>query len=120
MLKETLATLKRDKNVLAVYQFGSHGTKKQTPLSDIDWCVFTKNSDKKKLLHIYSSGTDTLDISLFDHLPAYIKPEVFKGKPLFVKDNKFIQKKFVTSFREFQDFRRVYDKYQQALKKRHS
>ena len=66
MLKKLVNELKRDKNVMAVYLFGSHGTSKQTPLSDVDICVFTKQFSPKDILHIASFGSDILDVSVFD------------------------------------------------------
>ena len=73
--------LQRKKEVIAAYQFGSHQTSKQTPLSDIDICLFIKEMDNQTILDLSSYGSEKIDISLFDNLPIYIKPEVFRGKP---------------------------------------
>ena len=113
-----LNELKKKKNVVAAYMFGSHGTPRQNPLSDVDICVFTKDTNKKTVLDIYSYGSDKIDISVFDNLPLYIKPEVFKGKPLFIKDKFFIAERFAKSFREYQDFKKYQDVYWKNLKKR--
>ncbi|MFH1276192.1 MAG: nucleotidyltransferase domain-containing protein [Candidatus Woesearchaeota archaeon] len=118
MLKELVKQLKNDPNIIGAYLFGSHGTEKETPLSDIDICLFTKTFDKKSILNFYSYGTEKIDISIFNLLPVYIKPEVFKGKPLFIKNNNFINKQFASSFREFQDFKPFYDRYIKRLKRR--
>ncbi|MBS3168850.1 nucleotidyltransferase domain-containing protein [Candidatus Woesearchaeota archaeon] len=110
--------LKRDKSVLAVYLFGSHGTRRETPLSDVDICVFTKTTTKSDILNIKSFGSDKFDISLFDTLPIYLKSEVFKGKPLFVRDRYFIAEKFAQSFRQYQDFKKYERGFWDAARKK--
>jgi len=112
--------LKKNKDIVAIYQFGSYGTKKYNPqLSDIDICVFTKSPlTKNKILNIYSSGTDKLDISIFDSLPIYVKPEVFKGKPLFIKDKYFIAKVFAQSLRSSWDYQKCQTLFWGNVKKR--
>ena len=112
-MKKIIAQLKKEPSVIAAYQFGSHQTKKQTPLSDIDICLFTKDIDDKTILNLASFGTEKIDLSIFNNLPIYVKPEVFKGKPLFVKDKFFVANKFAISFRKYQDFK----KYWSILKK---
>ena len=118
MLKKIIKEIKEDDNVIAAYLFGSHGTKRQMPLSDIDICLFTKKNSPKTLLKSYSYGSDLVDISVFDALPLYIQPEVFKGKPLFIKNKDFIARKFAVSFRDYQDSRKYYQNYWKGLKKR--
>lgn len=119
MFDKIISQLKKNRQVIAIYQFGSFGTTKYNPkLSDIDICVFTKSNDKNTILDIASFGSDKLDISIFDQLPIYLKPEVFKGKPLLVKDKWLVANKFAISFREYQDFRKYQQKYWNELKKR--
>lgn len=119
MLDKVISELKKNRNVFGIYQFGSYGTQKYNPaLSDIDICVFTKNIDRATLLEMSSFGTDKLDISVFDTLPTYLKPEVFKGKPLWIKDRFLIARKFAVSFRESQDFKKYQQEYWKTLKKR--
>lgn len=120
MNRKLIQQLKNNKNIVAAYLFGSYGTKKQTPLSDIDLCLFTKKTDKKTILDLYSYGSEKMDISIFDNLPIYIKPEVFRGKPLFVKDKKLVAEKFAFSFRQYQDFKKYEQKYWNSLKERFS
>ena len=116
-MKKIIAQLKKNPNVIAAYQFGSHQTKKQSPLSDIDICLFVKDYNKKTLLNVASYGTNKIDLSIFNQLPIYVQPEVFKGKPLFVKDKLFVAEKFAISFRKYQDFKKYQKKYWSILKK---
>ena len=81
--KSIVRELKSNRAVIAAYQFGSYGTKRHGPLSDVDVCLFTKELTSAEVLNLASYGSDKLDISIFDQLPMYIKPEVFRGKPLF-------------------------------------
>ena len=116
--KQLINELKKNKNVIAAFQFGSHGTSRQTPFSDIDICLFTKDTTKKTILELSSYGTDLIDISLFDTLPMYIKPEVFKGKPLFVKDKFLIAEKFAKAQRAYIDSKKYEEAHWKALRKR--
>ncbi len=117
-LEKTVKELKQRKEVVAAYLFGSHGTPRQNPLSDIDICLFTKKIDFKTLLNLYSYGGQKLDLSLFDNLPPAIQMEVFKGRPLFIKDKYFVAEKFAKSYRQYQDFRRYQEVYWKELKRR--
>ncbi len=118
MIDEILKDAKKDKTIIAAYLFGSHGTKRETPLSDIDICFFTKDIAKKTILNAFSFGGQKIDISVFDLLPPHVKVEVFKGKPLFVKNKYFVAEKFAKSFREHQDFRKYRESYLKAVKRR--
>ncbi|PIN74241.1 hypothetical protein COV20_01340 [Candidatus Woesearchaeota archaeon CG10_big_fil_rev_8_21_14_0_10_45_16] len=114
-LKSLLGKLQKENTVLAVYLFGSHGTEKETPLSDIDLCLFTAPLSNKEYLNLMSYGTDKIDISIFDKLPYNIKVEVFKGKPLYVKDKDFVIRQYAISLRQYYDSHKYYTKYFEAV-----
>ncbi len=118
MLQKLVNELKQDKNVMAVYLFGSHGTTRETPLSDIDICVFTRSLTSQDILHISSFGSEKVDVSIFDCLPLYVQPEVFKGKPLFVRDKYFVAEQYARCFRAYQDFKRYELRYWDVLQQR--
>lgn len=117
-MKKLIAELKKNKNIIAAFQFGSHQTAHQTPLSDIDICLFTTDTTKKTILELSSYGSDIIDISLFDNLPQYIKPEVFKGKELFVKDKFLIAEKFAKAQRAYLDSKKYEEAHWKTLRKR--
>ncbi len=117
-LGKTVRELKQRKEVVAAYLFGSHGTPRQNPLSDIDLCLFTKKISPKTLLELYSYGGKKLDLSLFDSLPPAAQMEVFKGRPLFIKDKYFVAEKFAKSYRQYQDFRKYQEAYWTQLKEK--
>ena len=107
-----------DENVVGIYQFGSHGTPTQTPLSDIDICIFTRTVDNKLRLHYKSFGTKMYDISIFDDLPLYVKADVFRGKLLHTKDKQYLISLFAKTFRAAQDFRKHSELYWSHLQKK--
>lgn len=79
--------------MVAAYIFGSHGTSKQTPLSDIDLCLFTTDTDKETILELSSFGSDELDVSLFDNLLiGNILKEGEQMKEIFLLFNRQIYK----------------------------
>lgn len=93
------------KNVKAVYLFGSYAKNKHGALSDIDLCVIG-NLDNREKLEVAGYGSDNLDISLFDELPIYIKFRVLKeGRPLIVKDKRFLNFVKVNTMHEYFDFK---------------
>ena|SRR3989338_8806275 len=118
MIETIVKDVKKDKTIIAAYLFGSHGTEKETPLSDIDICFFTKDITRATILNAFSFGDKKIDISIFDLLPPHVKVEVFKGKPLFIKDKFFVAEKFAKSFREYQDFKKYRDAYFKVTRKR--
>lgn len=100
-IPEIAKEIAKNKHVEAVYLFGSYASEKQHILSDIDICIITKNDNEDVRFPV----TDDLDISYFHRLPLTIQFRVFKeGKPLVVKDDKFILKLKSRVLREYIEF----------------
>ena len=98
----------KNKNVKAVYLFGSQVSGKVHGLSDIDLCVITDGRDGK---FAYSAG-DNVDISIFDMLPVPIQFRVLKeGKPLVIKDQDFIYNLKIKTIQEYLDIKPLINKY---------
>lgn len=96
-----------NKNVKAIYLFGSYATGNIKPLSDIDLCIIGNLKEKDKL-KIAGYISDNLDISFFDELPIYIKFRVFKyGKLLIVKDEKFLRLIKLNTLNQYRDFKPI-------------
>ncbi|MBS3066023.1 nucleotidyltransferase domain-containing protein [Candidatus Pacearchaeota archaeon] len=105
----------KNKNVKAVYLFGSHATGMAYSLSDIDLCVIGKLDDKEKLKAM-SFSSDNLDISFFEELPIYIKFRVLnEGRLLFVRDNDYLNVLKIKIMREYIDFKPMINKYIQRV-----
>lgn len=117
-VNKILQKIKKEKKVQAIYLFGSHGTDREMPLSDIDICFFTEPLSFKELLYLKSFGDAKIDISIFDNLPAPIKVEVFKGKSLYVKNKRIIAEKFASSYRHYQDFNKYRERYEYYFTKK--
>ncbi|MEK6859306.1 MAG: nucleotidyltransferase domain-containing protein [Nanoarchaeota archaeon] len=99
-----------NKNVKAVYLFGSYATGNPKPLSDIDLCVIGNLKEKDKI-KISGYSSDNLDISFFDELPIYIKFRVFRdGKPLLIKDEKYLWLIKKITLNQYRDFKPIINK----------
>ncbi|MFH0875811.1 MAG: nucleotidyltransferase domain-containing protein [archaeon] len=100
------------KSVYAVYLFGSYATGKQTPLSDIDICVFAdKKISEKEKTDIFCCCSNEVDISYFHELPILIRYRVFRdGKPLLIRDKKKLHNDKYYTVKSYLDFRWIIDK----------
>jgi len=109
-IKKIIKKISDNKNVKAVYLFGSYAKNNVKPMSDIDLCIFgnIKERDKRKIA-AYSS--DNLDISFFDELPIYIKFRIFKeGKPLIIRDEEYLEIIKLITLKQYRDFKPIIDK----------
>ena len=113
-LKKLVRIFSRNKHITAVYVFGSYAKKKNTPLSDIDVCVFTDSIKitEKMRSDIISHGSDELDINIFSELPITVQIRVFnEGIPLFVRDEEFVNHIQAETISRFLDFKPVLHTY---------
>lgn len=112
VLSDIVGELKNFDFVKAVYVFGSYAADKQTPVSDIDICViddpgFSRDERRK----VYRFATDKLDVSLFSDLPLYMQYEVFKGRSLYMRDEKYVRELREKTTFEYLDKRWLWDDY---------
>jgi predicted nucleotidyltransferase len=92
-LEKIANELKKEKFVEAIILFGSFAKGKATPISDIDVCVIDNQKFPKKVRRkAYAYSSEKVNISLFSELPLYIKHEVLKGKPMFIRHKNFFRK----------------------------
>ncbi len=91
-LKEIVNKISKNKNVQAVYLFGSYARGEESPNSDVDLCIIGDLSKEEKT-KIFFLGNEKTDISFFSGLPIIIQIKIFsEGKLLFVKNEDEIQK----------------------------
>ncbi len=110
-LYKIVREISKRENVAGVYLFGSHATRKNNALSDIDLCVIGNLKNKEKT-DILGYTTDNLDISFFNDLPIWIKIRVLKqGRALIVKDKEFIDKIKINIARKYLDFKYILNRY---------
>ena len=115
-LNTIIEEVKTDKEILALFLFGSTARKENDKHSDIDIClVLTPRSytprelSQKKLSYLKRFN---LDIQVFQQLPIYIKMRVLKeGKVLHCKDEDVLYNIAFTVIQEFADFEPIYRDY---------
>jgi len=105
--------LKRNREIEAVYLFGSYVKKNVKPFSDIDICVITeRNISKKVKEEILSNSSKKIDISMFWDLPLVIRFRVIKeGKLLYKKDDLKLQRIKIDTFKSYLDFQPIIKKH---------
>ena len=100
--------ISRNKNVKAVYLFGSYARGVVHVNSDIDLCIITKNNYED----VRCPASDNLDISFFHKLPISIQYRVFKeGKPLFIKDKNFVDRLKIKTLEIYLDFKPLINRF---------
>jgi predicted nucleotidyltransferase len=115
-LTKIIEEVATDKEILAVFLFGSTARKENGKYSDIDIClVLTPRSytprelSQKKLSYLKRFN---LDIQVFQQLPIYIKTRVMKeGKVLHCKNEDALYDIAFTVIQEFADFEPIYKDY---------
>lgn len=107
---------KKDKEVIAVILFGSRARKEAKPDSDIDICLVLRNPGKSTEKRIDYSLSDKLDVQVFQSLPMYVKMRILKeGKILFCGDEKVLYEIALSTIREFEDYKKFYYGYLEAM-----
>jgi predicted nucleotidyltransferase len=87
--------------------------------SDIDLCVYYEGSsgDAAQFRHRALSNLpgSRYDIQIFQQLPLYVRIEVIRGLPVFVRNTRFLYERAIDTLRDFEDFKhRLYDYTGQA------
>ena len=108
--------VKTDKEILALFLFGSTARKENDKHSDIDICLVLiprsytpRELSQKKLSYLKKFN---LDIQIFQQLPIYIKRRVIKeGKVLHCKDEDTLYEITFIVIQEFADFEHIYRDY---------
>ena len=113
-IKKIVDKMKKNKEVQAVYLFGSYAGKKTKPYSDVDICAVTR--DKLQLEKKADIASDFLsekiDLSIFWDLPLAVRFRVLKeGKLLYCKNNLFLHRAKVNTMKRYMEFRPVIDRY---------
>ena len=115
-LNGIIRDIKKDKQILAVFLFGSTAREENHKKSDIDVCLVLKAGrytikelSRKKLEYLKSYD---FDIQVFQQLPIYIKKRIIKeGKVLFCRDEAALYEIAFSVIREFADFEYIYRDY---------
>jgi predicted nucleotidyltransferase len=98
--------------IKGLYIFGSQASGEATPVSDLDICVIDDTTyPKEERMEAYSLGNYGVNISLFSELPLYIQFEVFKGRPIFIKDEESVKELKEQTVWEYLDTKYLWDEY---------
>lgn len=107
-------------HVQFIILYGSAAEERMSPESDIDLCVYYEgcSGDAAQFRHRALSdlpGT-RFDIQIFQQLPLYVRVEVIRGIPVFVRNTRFLYERAIDTLRDFEDFKhRLYDYTGQAM-----
>lgn len=120
-LDELIKRARQDKQILAVFLFGSAARGDNLDNSDIDICLMLKKGayaplelSRKKLEYLKSFS---LDVQIFQQLPIYIKKRIIQeGKNLFCADDDELYEIVFQTIQEFEDFRPIYSEYLKEVK----
>ncbi len=116
-LKQIAEKAKKDKEILAVIVFGSFARGEK--FEDIDVClVLDKKYDSLKMSRkaLQFSVLDKLDVHVFQQLPLYIRPRIFKeGKLIFCRNYDSLHDIAIQTMREFEDFKPIYQSHVEAV-----
>ena len=121
-LEKLLTKARQDKDVLAVFLFGSAVREEQTQLSDIDLCLvlapkpppFEPTDFSRKRLHYLKNFN--FDIQIFQQLPLYIRRRILKeGRILFVRDEALLYELAFHTAQLFEDFKPIYLSYLEEM-----
>ncbi len=116
VLEDLVKKAERDKDILAVMLFGSYA--RGEPARDIDVCLvlYPKKISKGFDKRIEYSGTENLDVSVFQDLPLYVRPSVLKeGIVLHCKNEDLLYDIAIKTVKEFELFRPKYEMYLEGI-----
>ncbi len=117
-LKQLIDLAKKDREILAVIIFGSAARGEK--FEDIDICLvmgknFDMNKAGKKRIN-FSSLSDKFDVHIFQQLPLYIRPRIFReGKVIFCRDREALYDISFATAREFEDFKPIHKSQVEAV-----
>lgn len=122
LVEKLLAKVQEDKDVIAVFLFGSIARQEQTYLSDIDICLVLDPKPRPfESTMLFRKRLDylndiPLDIQIFQQLPLYVRKRVLKeGQILFVRDETLLYELAFRTAQAFEDFKRIYDNYLEGV-----
>lgn len=116
-LKEIINKIRRDKEVIAIFLYGSY-LRNREYARDIDLCVMVDNkgysisSLGKKRLSYLISVPEHFDIQVFQLLPLYVRIKVLKeGKILYSRNQRMIYDIAYDTIKEYRLFEPHYLDY---------
>ena len=106
--QDFVRTMKKRKDILAVYLFGSVASGKANQNSDVDICVIPAKESKSLdlVVGLGANAPAKFDVVSFYRLPIQIRHRVFReGKSLYEKDRQAVSRIIFSTIREYLDMK---------------
>ena len=116
MVQRLLGKIKKDKEILAVFLFGSAARGENDQESDVDICLVLNpmkfTSQKLSQIKIRYLTSFAWDIQIFQQMPIYVKQRILKeGKLLFCRREETLYEIAFAVIREWTHFEPFYRSY---------
>ncbi len=117
--KRLYGAIKKDKEIIAVFLFGSYARGER--YRDIDLCLildkkYNNLKMAKKRLKYSSFAPNNIDIQIFQQLPIYVRKRVLKeGKKLLCKNEDALYDIAFATMKEFGFYKKIYDAYLDSM-----
>lgn len=102
-------------HVQFIILYGSAAKGRMNRESDIDLCVYYEGNPRDAAQFRHRALSDLpgtrYDIQIFQHLPLYVRVEVIRGLPVFVRNTRFLYERATDTLRDFEDFKHRLDDY---------
>ncbi len=117
-LEQIVENVKRDKDVLAIFLFGSFVNDKK--FRDVDVCLVLakrpSNIEMSRKRLEYLAKFPEFDIQIFQQLPIFIRIRILKeGTCLYCKNEDLLYDLAFKTIREFEDFKPHYKAYLEGV-----
>jgi len=104
---QTIKRLPGFQNVRFIIFHGSAAEGRALPDSDIDICIYYEGTADEQWtyrMNLLKELPDRYDVQIFQQLPLYVRKEVLKGRPIYVKDKTIYDTAYDT-IKEYEDYR---------------
>lgn len=121
-IEEVVSRLKRFKFVHSVILFGSRAKGTERAGSDVDICIIPKPDAEvslKERIALNNKVPESIDVSLLNELPVYIRKRVFlEGKVFYTEDPYYILTLAKENDLEYARYQRMKKDYHKGVMKR--
>jgi len=110
---QTIRRLPGFQKVRFIVFHGSAAEGRALPDSDIDICIYYEGTPEEQWTYrknLLKELPDKYDIQIFQQLPLYVRKEVLKGRPIYVKDKTIYDIAYDT-IKEYEDYHPFFVRY---------
>lgn len=121
--REFETMIRADKDIVAVFLFGSLVRGESSSLSDVDVCLVLRPGkyedpflSGKKVSYMKHVPNEKIGIHIFQQLPIYVRVRVLReGRTLLTRNEDALYDMAMDTVREFESFKRHYDDYLKGM-----